>query len=102
VAVLTKLFGPENLQLAEDVVQDTLLNAFNDWKINGLPKNPPAWLFTVARNKAIDVLRRQKRATTFSKTIVSILHSEYSLVSTVQERMNANKIDDDQLRMMFV
>jgi len=73
VAVLTKLFGPENLQLAEDVVQDTLLNAFNNWKTNGLPKNPSAWLFTVARNKAIDVLRRQKRAATFSKTIVSTL-----------------------------
>jgi len=52
VAVLTKLFGPQNQQLAEGVVQDTLLNAFNNWKINGLPKNPSACLFTVARNKA--------------------------------------------------
>jgi len=102
VAVLTKLFGPQNLQLAEDVVQDTLLNAFNNWKINGLPQNPSAWLFTVARNKAIDVLRRQKRATAFSKTIAPILHSEYSTVPSVQEIMNTNTIDDDQLRMMFV
>jgi RNA polymerase sigma factor (sigma-70 family) len=102
VAVLTKLFGPQNLQLAEDVVQDTLLQAFNNWKINGLPQNPSAWLFTVARNKAIDVLRQQKRSEAFSKTIVPLLQSEYTLVPTVQYVVNSNTIDDDQLRMMFV
>ena len=102
VAVLTKLFGPQNLQLAEDVVQDTLLKAFNTWKINGLPQNPTAWLFTVARNKAIDVLRQQKRQNEVSKNLTPLLQSEYSLVPTVQELVNTNTIDDDQLRMMFV
>lgn len=102
VAVLTKLFGPQNLQLAEDVVQDTLLKAFNTWKINGLPQNPSAWLFTVARNKAIDVLRQQKRQNEVSKNLTPLLQSEYSLVPTVQELVNTNTIDDDQLRMMFV
>lgn len=102
VAVLTKLFGPQNLQLAEDVVQDTLLQAFNNWKINGLPQNPSAWLFTVARNKAVDVLRQQKRKDEFSKRITPILQSEYTLVPTVQEMVNVNSIEDDQLRMMFV
>jgi RNA polymerase sigma-70 factor (ECF subfamily) len=102
VAVLTKLFGPQNLQLAEDVVQDTLLKAFNTWKINGLPQNPSAWLFIVARNKAIDVLRQQKRKDAFSKSITPLLQSEYTLVPTVQDMINTNTIDDDQLRMMFV
>ncbi len=100
--MLTKLFGPKNLQLAEDVVQDTLLKAFNTWKINGLPQNPTAWLFTVARNKAIDVLRQQKRQNEVSKNLTPLLQSEYSLVPTVQELVNTNTIDDDQLRMMFV
>ncbi len=100
--MLTKLFGPQNLQLAEDVVQDTLLKAFNTWKINGLPQNPTAWLFTVARNKAIDVLRQQKRKNEVSKSLTPLLQSEYSLVPTVQELVNTNTIDDDQLRMMFV
>ncbi len=96
------MFGPQNLQLAEDVVQDTLLKAFNTWKINGLPQNPSAWLFTVARNKAIDVLRQQKRQNEVSKNLTPLLQSEYSLVPTVQELVNTNSIDDDQLRMMFV
>ena len=100
--MLTKLFGPQNLQLAEDVVQDTLLKAFNTWKINGLPQNPSAWLFTAARNKAIDVLRQQKRQQEVSKNIIPLLQSEYTLVPTVQEFVNTNSIDDDQLRMMFV
>ena len=100
--MLTKLFGPQNLQLAEDVVQDTLLKAFNTWKINGLPQNPTAWLFTVARNNAIDVLRQQKRQNEVSKNLTPLLQSEYSLVPTVKELVNTNTIDDDQLRMMFV
>ncbi len=102
VSVLTKLFGPQNLQLAEDVVQDTLLTALNNWKINGLPHNPSAWLFTSARNKAVDVLRQQKRKDEFAKTITPLLQSEYTLAPTVKEMVNTNTIDDDQLRMMFV
>lgn len=102
VAVLTKLFGPQNLQLAEDVVQDTLLKAFNNWKISGLPDNPSAWLFTAARNKAIDLLRQQKRKDEFFKNITPLLQSEYTLTPTVHEMVNANTIEDDQLRMMFV
>jgi RNA polymerase sigma factor (sigma-70 family) len=102
VTVLTKLFGPQNLQLAEDVVQDTLIKALSNWKINGLPQNPSAWLFAAARNKAIDVLRQQKRQHIFSQEISPLLQSEYTLIPTVTEMINNNTIEDDQLRMMFV
>ncbi len=102
MAVLTKLFGPQNLQLAEDVVQETLLQAFSNWKINGLPQNPSAWLFTVARNKAVDVLRQQKRKDTSLKDVSLLLQSEYTLVPAVYDIINDNTIEDDQLRMMFV
>lgn len=102
VSVLTKLFGPQNLQLAEDVVQETLLKALDTWKINGLPENPSAWLFTAARNKAIDVLRRQKTQHQYAKSITPLLQSEYTLLPTVKEFVNDAHIEDDQLKMMFV
>ncbi len=90
------------MQLAEDVVQDTLLKAFSNWKINGLPNNPSAWIFTVAKNKAVDVLRQQKRQLKYTENITALLQSEYTLIPTVHEYINTNTIDDDQLRMMFV
>ncbi len=102
VSVLTKLFGPQNLQLAEDVVQDTLLKALNTWKINGLPENPSAWLFTAARNKAIDVLRQQKTHHQYEKAVTPLLQSGYTVSPTVKGIVNTSHIDDDQLKMMFV
>jgi RNA polymerase sigma-70 factor (ECF subfamily) len=60
VSVLVKIFGTENYQLAEDVVQDSLLAALNSWKFNGIPEQPRSWLYRVAKNKAIDILRKKK------------------------------------------
>ena len=57
VAALTRLFGPHNLELAEDVVQEALATALQAWKFQ-LPDNPRAWLGKVARNRALDVIRR--------------------------------------------
>lgn len=102
VAVLTKVFGVHNLQMAEDVVQDTMLTALNTWKIKGIPENPTAWLFTAARNKAVDVLRKQQRTQQYAKELTPLLQSGYSLIPTVNEVINTNNIDDDRLRMMFV
>jgi len=59
VAGLTRAFGAANLTLAEDVVQETFLRAMRDWPIRGIPPNPSAWLSRVARNLAIDRLRRE-------------------------------------------
>jgi RNA polymerase sigma factor (sigma-70 family) len=62
VSVLTRMLGLENLDTAHDIVQDTLLKAMTQWRYGTIPENPPAWLYTVARNKAIDFLRAQKLA----------------------------------------
>lgn len=59
-AVLTRIVGLQNLELAQDLVQDTLLKAINTWKIKGIPENPSAWLYTVAKRKAIDAIRQKK------------------------------------------
>lgn len=101
IAVLTKVFGPHNIELAEDVVQDTLLQAMHSWKMNAVPGNPTAWLFTVAKNKAIDIIRKEKRHKEFAANISYLLKSEYTLSSTVNEIVSANDIEDDQLKMMF-
>ena len=60
IATLTRILGFENLQLAEDVVQDALLKAMQNWAFSGVPRNPSAWLMQVARNQALDAVRRQQ------------------------------------------
>ncbi|MFM8832259.1 MAG: RNA polymerase sigma factor [Cytophagales bacterium] len=102
ISVLTRVFGPHNLQLAEDVMQDSLLKALEHWKFHGMPKDPSAWLFAVARNKALDVLRKEKYNRGFAKEISSLLKSEYSATATLQEIISPYQIEDEQLRMMFV
>ncbi len=102
VSILTKIFGPHNLELAEDVVQDTLLKALEHWKFHGTPENPSAWLFTSARNKALDVIRRERHHKEFAAEVSPLLKSEYSAGITLNHLVNASEIEDEQLRMMFV
>jgi len=66
VSTLTRIFGVHNLDLAEDVVQDALCRALEVWKFNGVPHDPAAWLHTAAKNRAIDVLRRERSARRFA------------------------------------
>src|SRR5688572_28187388 len=58
VATLTRVFGSRHLDLAEDVVQDALIKALQLWPFQGIPENPAAWLTLVAKNRALDLLRR--------------------------------------------
>src|ERR1044072_6488978 len=76
VAVLTRIFGMHNLELAEDVVQEASLRAMQSWSFNELPDNPSAWLMQVARNKAIDIIRRQQHFDQYSKEVAYQLHQE--------------------------
>src|ERR1700684_3469217 len=78
VASLTRLFGPHNLQLAEDVVQDALECALQAWKFQ-LPDNPRAWLTKVARNRALDVIRHGAIERRFADDNREQLASEWSL-----------------------
>jgi RNA polymerase sigma-70 factor (ECF subfamily) len=58
VATLTRVFGSRHLDLAEDVVQDALVKALQQWPFKGVPENPAGWLTLVAKNRALDLLRR--------------------------------------------
>ena len=101
VATLTRIFGVHNLALAEDVVQEAFCRALEIWKFRGVPENPSAWLMTTAKNRALDVLRRERTARTFAPELTRQLESEWTLASTVEEEFGAAAIKDDALRMMF-
>jgi RNA polymerase sigma-70 factor (ECF subfamily) len=100
-AVLTRLLGFQNLETAQDIVQDTLLQAMSTWSYSSVPDNPAGWLYKVAKNKAIDFLRREKRFRKIRPQYAYRLQSEYSLSPTVNNLFLENEIQDSQLRMMF-
>lgn len=98
VATLTRIFGVENMQLAEDVLQETLIKALQQWSYNGIPDNPGAWLMQVAKNHALDVLRRQSNY----EHKLSLLKSD-SQSASLEESINFdNQIEDDLLAMLFM
>ena len=101
VAVLTRIFGVHNLALAEDVVQDAFCHALDVWKFRGYPEHPSAWLMAAARNRAVDVLRRERTARTFAPELGRLLDSEWTLVPAVDEQFTPEAVQDDLLRMMF-
>ena len=101
VATLTRIFGVHNLTLAEDVMQDAFCQALEVWKFRGVPENPSAWLMTTAKNRALDVLRRERTARTFAPEVGRLLESERTLAPGVEELFHARAIKDDLLRMMF-
>src|SRR3984893_7524537 len=101
VATLTRIFGVHNVALAEDVVQDAFCRALEVWKFRGIPENPSAWLMATAKNRALDVLRRERMARTNEPELARLLQSEWTLAPMVEELFTDNAIKDDQLRMMF-
>ncbi len=102
VSVLSGIVGLDQLETAQDLAQDTLLQAMRTWSLNGLPQNPSAWLYKVAKNKALDLIRRDKN---FRRHI----RPQYSyLLSAGQDEepgyieiFDAENIQDSQLRMIF-
>jgi RNA polymerase sigma factor (sigma-70 family) len=101
VAALTRVFGVHNLCLVEDVVQDAFCRAMEVWKFRGMPENPAAWLMAVAKNRALDVLRRERTARTFAPELSRLLESEWTLVPALDEQFAPDAIKDDLLRLMF-
>lgn len=100
-AVLTRMVGLQQLNIAEDIVQDTLLQALNVWKVKGIPENPPAWLYTVAKRKAIDVIRQRNTHAHIEKELAQAFKSEWTLSPAISQLFFDHEIEDSQLRMMF-
>ncbi len=103
VSVLTKTFGVENLDLAEDVVQESLLLALQTWPFEGIPDNPSGWLYRVAKNKAIDILRRNSHSVAVDVENTPSINNNPQVAARLDgDWWHEELIKDDLLRMMFV
>ena len=98
VSVLSKLFGLEHIEIAEDIVSDTFLLAAETWGKKGLPENPTAWLYLVAKNKTKDYLKRNQL---FNKKIVGEITASSSGSAEMDIDLTEKNITDSQLQMMF-
>jgi RNA polymerase sigma-70 factor (ECF subfamily) len=96
VAVISKQFGLQHIELAEDIVSETFLLATETWGIKGVPENPTAWLYVVAKQKTLYHFRRNK---IYEEKVVPalILSSE----KNEETDFSAQNIRDSQLQMLF-
>lgn len=99
VAYLSRILGLGRLDLAEDVVQDTLCRALETWSMQGVPENPSAWLMRVARNRAIDLVRHDGQFRYVAPELVHLLNLRVDLPA--EDPTFEKEVRDDQLRMMF-
>jgi predicted RNA polymerase sigma factor len=97
LARLGRRLGLENLDLAEEVVQDALVQALKQWPFQGVPANPAAWLARVAHNRALDLLRRR---TTYDRVRAELEARARTTEPPSTEAADAEVLDD-QLAMMF-
>jgi RNA polymerase sigma factor (sigma-70 family) len=93
-AILVKIFGIDHLDLAEDVVQDALIKAIQQWPFSGVPKNPGGWLMQAAKYRALDILRRE----------ATFREKQPYLIQQITEHMDNQgqpEFEDEQLTLMF-
>ncbi|WEK35013.1 MAG: sigma-70 family RNA polymerase sigma factor [Candidatus Pseudobacter hemicellulosilyticus] len=98
VSVLCRLFGIEHIEIAEDIVSDTFLTATETWWLKGTPENPKAWLYTVAKNKTKNYL---KRHSLFEQRIATEIRKSSNPSEEIELDLSPASISDSQLAMMF-
>jgi RNA polymerase sigma-70 factor (ECF subfamily) len=105
VSVLTRIFGWRHFDLVEDMVQATLLDALEAWRIRGVPDNPSAWVHQVAKNKILDALRRDRIGERVLGEWVNLQALTLPARQVQEKRLDDlffdTEIEDSQLRMMF-
>src|SRR4030095_2897740 len=97
-AVLCKHFGIAHIEIAEDIASDTFLLAVETWTYKGLPANPTAWLYTVAKNKAKNYFHRTN---IFSEKIAGEIKKTSSQTEEIEINLSEENITDSQLQMLF-
>jgi RNA polymerase sigma-70 factor (ECF subfamily) len=101
VSVLTGIFGLDRLQLAEDVVQESLVRALQTWPYYGVPKNPAAWLTHTAKNLALDVIRREKIFSGKQPQIITFIEQWANECDPQDSAAFDTEIKDRRLQLMF-
>ncbi|NLR66472.1 RNA polymerase subunit sigma [Chitinophaga varians] len=96
-AVLCKYFGIEHIELAEDIASETFLLAMETWSYKGIPENPTAWLYVVAKNKARNYFAR---AHMFREKILPEL-KQTAAVPAPEPDLSDQNISDSLLQMLF-
>lgn len=102
IATLTRTLGPRHLSLAEDAVQDALMAAMQQWPFRGVPDHPEAWLFQVARNRALDRLRHGKMAAGKEPDIARESTTVEPPAAAPLLRGELPPLEDDQLGLLFL
>ncbi len=98
VSVISKRFGLKHIEMAEDIVSETFLQAAESWGMQGIPANPRAWLYTVAKNKTLYQFRRKKL---YNEKILPGYSNEQETVTTELLNFSEANIKDSQLQMLF-
>jgi RNA polymerase sigma factor (sigma-70 family) len=98
VSVLTRIFGWRHFDLVEDMVQATLLDALEAWRVRGVPDNPAGWVHRVAKNKVLDALRRDQIG---QRVLGEWAAARPTHAEGLDELFFDAEIEDSQLRMMF-
>jgi len=89
--------------LAEELAQDALVAALEQWPAEGIPANPGAWLMLTARHRAIDRIRRNERLAAKLNLLGRELETaQYGAPAEIDDVLDEGKIDDDLLRLMFI
>ncbi len=96
-AVLCRRFGLEHMEIAEDMISDAFLKASEHWAVNGVPENPAAWLYTVAKNKARDHL---KHVSLFETRVAGNIKPEEG-ENEPDFGFGSGYMEDSQLAMIF-
>lgn len=84
--------------IAEELAQDALVAALEQWPERGVPDNPGAWLMTAARNRAVDLVRRRE---TYARKLAEIGRDQSAVSAPPEEPSGPGDIDDDLLRLVF-
>lgn len=99
VAVISKRFGLQHIEIAEDIVSETFLLATETWATKGIPPNPAAWLYTVAKQKTLSYFRRNK---IFEDKVIPELQRKQELQENPKPlSFSQQNIKDSQLQMLF-